>query len=359
MRILTISKRVFKEFFRDKRTLAMMFVAPIFIMWLISIVFSANTNSEITVASVNTPQSVVSVMKDINNVHLEEYQSKEAAEEKLKNNEIDTIISYDNNTYTVTHANIDTTKTIQAQQVLKSSIKASEVKNLVDVVKKVNPKLGENKQEPEIKEYYNYGNADSTFFNKVAPTLIGYILFFFVFLISGMALLKERTSGTLDRLLATPVKRSEVVLGYVLSYSSLAVIQTIIVTLSSIYLLNIEVAGNPFYVIIVNVLLMVALTLGLLISTIAKSEFQIMQFVPIIVIPQMFFSGIVSVESMGKIAVYISKILPVTYASDGLSKIILEGKNLLAIKTDIVVLLALCILLIILNILGLKRYRKV
>ena len=360
MRILTISKRVFKEFFRDKRTLAMMFVAPIFIMWLISIVFSANTNSEITVASVNTPQSVVSIMKDIDNVHLEEYQSKEAAEEKLKNNEIDTVISYDNNTYTVTHANIDSTKTMQAQQVLKSSIKASETKNLVEVVKKVNPKLSENKQEPEVKEYYNYGNADSTFFNKVAPTLIGYILFFFVFLISGMALLKERTSGTLDRLLATPVKRSEVVLGYVLSYSSLAVIQTIIVTLSSIYLLNIEIAGNPFYVIIVNVLLaMVALTLGLLISTIAKSEFQIMQFVPVIIIPQMFFSGIVSVESMGKIAVYISKILPVTYASDGLSKIILEGKNLLAIKTDIIVLLALCILLIILNILGLKRYRKV
>ena len=357
MRILTISKRVFKEFFRDKRTLAMMFVAPIFIMWLISIVFSANTNSEITVASVNTPQSVVSIMKDIDSVHLEEYQSKEAAEEKLKYNEIDTVISYDNNTYTVTHANIDSTKTMQAQQVLKSSIKASEAKNLVEVVKKINPKLGENKQEPEVKEYYNYGNADSTFFNKVAPTLIGYILFFFVFLISGMALLKERTSGTLDRLLATPVKRSEVVLGYVLSYT---VIQTIIVTLSSIYLLNIEVAGNPFYVIIVNVLLaMVALTLGLLISTVTKSEFQMMQFVPVIVIPQMFFSGIVSVESMGKIAVYISKILPVTYASDGLSKIILEGKNLLAIKTDIIVLLALCILLIILNILGLKRYRKV
>ena len=208
MRILTISKRVFKEFFRDKRTLAMMFVAPIFIMWLISIVFSANTNSEITVATVNTPQSVVSVMKDIDNVHIEEYQSKEAAEEKLKNNEIDTIISYDNNTYTVTHANIDTTKTMQAQQVLKSSIKASEVKNLIEVVKKVNPKLSENKQEPEVKEYYNYGNADSTFFNKVAPTLIAYIIFFYVFLISGMALLKERNSGTLDRLLATPVKRS-------------------------------------------------------------------------------------------------------------------------------------------------------
>ena len=360
MRVFTIAKRVSKEFFRDKRTLAMMFVAPIFIMWLMSIVFSASTTTNISVASVNTPNNVVEIMQKVENVNLEQFQTKEEADKKLKDGEVDTVIYYDNGIYNVTYANIDSSKTFQAQQVLKSSIQGAEAKNLVEVVKKINPKIENNQQAPELKEYYNYGNADTTFFNKVAPTLIAYIIFFYVFLISGIALLKERTSSTLDRILATPVKRSEIVLGYVLSYSSLAIIQTIIVTLSSVYLLNIEVAGNPFYVIIVNVLLaMVALTLGLLISTVAKSEFQMMQFIPVIVIPQMFFSGIVSVESMGKIAVYISKILPVTYASDGLSKIILEGKNLLAIKTDIIILLALCILLIILNILGLKRYRKV
>ena len=361
MRVFMIIKRVFKEFFRDKRTLALMFLAPILIMWLISIVFSASTTTDVSVASVNTPTNVVEFMKSVDNVSLEQYQTKEEADKRLKDGEVDTVIYYDNGTYNVTYANIDSSKTVKAQQVLKSSIQGAEAKNLVEVVKKVSPKI-ENKeqQQPELKEYYNYGNADTTFFNKVAPVLIGYILFFFVFLISGMALLKERTTGTLDRLLATPVKRSEVVFGYILSYSSLAIVQTIIVTLSSIYLLNIEVVGSLYYVIIVNVLLaMVALSLGLLLSTIAKSEFQIMQFVPIVVIPQMFFSGIVSVESMGKIAVYISKILPVTYASDGLSKIILEGKNLVAVKHDVIVLIVFCIVLIALNIIGLKRYRKV
>lgn len=361
MRVFTIAKRVSKEFFRDKRTLAMMFVAPIFIMWLMSVVFSASTTTDINVASVNTPTNVVEVMKNVDNVSLEQYQTKEEADKKLKDGEVDTVIYYDNGTYNVTYANIDSSKTVKAQQVLKSSIQGAEVKNIVEVVKKINPKIENNQQQqPELKEYYNYGNADTTFFNKVAPVLIGYILFFFVFLISGMALLKERTTGTLDRLLATPVKRSEVVFGYILAYSTLAIVQTIIVTLSSIYLLNIEVVGSLYYVIIVNVLLaMVALSLGLLLSTIAKSEFQIMQFVPIVVIPQMFFSGIVSVESMGKTAVYISKILPVTYASDGLSKIILEGKNLVAVKHDVIVLIAFCVVLIALNIIGLKRYRKV
>lgn len=361
MRVFTIAKRVSKEFFRDKRTLAMMFVAPIFIMWLMSIVFSASTTTSVSVASVNTPSNVVEIMQNIEDVSLEQFQTKEEADKKLENGEVDTVIYYDNSTYNVTYANIDSSKTVKAQQVLKSSIQGAEAKNLVEVVKKVSPKIENNQQQqPELKEYYNYGNADTTFFNKIAPVLIGYILFFFVFLISGMALLKERTTGTLDRLLATPVKRSEVVFGYILSYSSLAIIQTIVVTLSSIYLLNIEVVGSLYYVIIVNVLLaMVALALGLLLSTIAKSEFQIMQFVPIVVIPQMFFSGIVSVESMGKIAVYISKILPVTYASDGLSKIILEGKNLVAVKQDVTVLIVFCVVLIALNIIGLKRYRKV
>lgn len=360
MRVFTIAKRVSKEFFRDKRTLAMMFIAPIFIMWLMSIVFSASTTTNISVASVNTPNNVVEIMQKVENVNLEQFQTKEEVDKKLKDGEVDTVISYDNGTYNVTYANIDSSKTFQAQQVLKSSIQGAETKKLIEAVRKINPNAVNNSQQPELKEYYNYGNADTTFFNKIAPVLIGYILFFFVFLISGMALLKERTTGTLDRLLATPVKRSEVVYGYILSYSSLAVIQTIVVTLSSIYLLNIEVVGSLYYVIIVNVLLaMVALSLGLLLSTIAKSEFQIMQFVPIVVIPQMFFSGIVSVESMGKIAVYISKILPVTYASDGLSKIILEGKNLVAVKQDVIVLIAFCIVLIALNIIGLKRYRKV
>ena len=361
MRVFMIIKRVFKEFFRDKRTLALMFLAPILIMWLISIVFSASTTTDVSVASVNTPTNVVEFMKSVDNVSLEQYQTKEEADKRLKEGEVDTVIYYDNGTYNVTYANIDSSKTVKAQQVLKSSIQGAEAKNLVEVVKKVSPKI-ENKeqQQPELKEYYNYGNADTTFFNKIAPVLIGYILFFYCFLISGMALLKERTTGTLDRLLATPVKRSEVVFGYILSYSLLAIVQTIIVTLSSIYLLNIEVVGSLYYVIIVNVLLaMVALTLGLLLSTIAKSEFQIMQFIPIVVIPQMFFSGIVSVESMGKIAVYISKILPVTYASDGLSKIILEGKSLVAVKYDVIVLIVFCIVLIVLNIIGLKRYRKV
>ena len=183
MRVFMIIKRVFKEFFRDKRTLSLMFLAPILIMWLISIVFSASTTTDVSVASVNTPTNVVEFMKSIDNVSLEQYQTKEEADKRLKDGEVDTVIYYDNGTYNVTYANIDSSKTVKAQQVLKSSIQGAEAKNLVEVVKKINPKIENNQQQPELKEYYNYGNADTTFFNKIAPVLIGYILFFYCFLI--------------------------------------------------------------------------------------------------------------------------------------------------------------------------------
>ena len=85
MRVFTIAKRVSKEFFRDKRTLAMMFIAPIFIMWLMSIVFSASTTTNISVASVNTPNNVVEIMQKVENVNLEQFQTKEEADKKIKN----------------------------------------------------------------------------------------------------------------------------------------------------------------------------------------------------------------------------------------------------------------------------------
>lgn len=151
----------------------------------------------------------------------------------------------------------------------------------------------------KLKNHYAYGNADTGFFNKILPILIGFFVFFFVFLISGMALLRERTSGTLDRLLATPVKRYEIVFGYLLSYGVLAIIQTLVFVLVTILILGVQVVGNIGSLVVVNLLLaLVALSFGILLSTFANSEFQMMQFIPIVVIPQVFFTGIISLDSM-------------------------------------------------------------
>jgi len=360
MRTLAIAKKVMKELFRDKRTLAMMFVAPVFIMWLMNLMFSASTAVNIKLATQDLPTSLVTKMDDLDHVSVQTYKDLNQAKKDLADEKVDAVVSYKNGEYQVVYANTDASKTSMTRQVLRTSIASEGSNQLMARVKQALPQLKLEAKAPEIKESYQYGDKNTSFFTSMIPVLIGFVVFFFVFLISGMALLKERTSGTLERLLATPVKRSEIVYGYMLSYGLIAILQTAVVVLAAIWLLNVEVVGNLFNVIIVNVVLaLVALAFGILLSTLAKSEFQMMQFIPLVIMPQLFFSGIIPLSSMGEWAPTVGKFLPLTYSGDAISQIILYGHNLGDILSDLGVLMIFLIILTILNIAGLRRYRKV
>ena len=360
MRTLAIAKKVMKELFRDKRTLAMMFVAPVFIMWLMNLMFSASTAVNIKLATQDLPTSLVTKMDDLDHVSVQTYKDLNQAKKDLADEKVDAVVSYKNGEYQVVYANTDASKTSMTRQVLRTSIASEGSNQLMARVKQALPQLKLEAKAPEIKESYQYGDKNTSFFTSMIPVLIGFVVFFFVFLISGMALLKERTSGTLERLLATPVKRSEIVYGYMLSYGFIAILQTAVVVLAAIWLLNVEVVGNLFNVIIVNVVLaLVALAFGILLSTLAKSEFQMMQFIPLVIMPQLFFSGIIPLSSMGDWAQTVGKFLPLTYSGDAMSQIILYGRSIGDVLPNIGVLLIFLVILTILNIVGLRRYRKV
>ena len=360
MRTIAIAKKVIKELLRDKRTLAMMFVAPVFIMWLMNLMFSASTTVNVKLATQDLPTGLITKMDELDHVDIETYQDLDQAKEALANEKVDAVISYKDGEYQVDYANTDASKTSMIRQVLRTSIASEGTDQLLSRVKQALPQLKLDAKAPEIKESYQYGDKNTGFFARMIPILIGFVVFFFVFLISGMALLKERSSGTLDRLLATPVKRSEIVYGYMLSYGIIAIFQTAVVVLAAIWLLDVEVVGNILNVIIVNVVLaLVALAFGILLSTLAKSEFQMMQFIPLVIMPQLFFSGIIPLSSMGEWALTVGKFLPLTYSGDAISQIILYGHNLGDILPNLGVLMIFLIILTILNIVGLRRYRKV
>lgn len=360
MRTIAIAKKVIKELLRDKRTLAMMFVAPVFIMWLMNLMFSASTTVNIKLATQDLPTSLVTKMDDLDHVNVQTYNNLNQAKKDLADEKVDAVVSYKDGEYQVDYANTDASKTTMTRQVLRTSIVNEGTDQLLSRVKQALPQLKLDEKAPEIKESYQYGDKNTGFFARMIPILIGFVVFFFVFLISGMALLKERTSGTLDRLLATPVKRSEIVYGYMLSYGIIAIFQTAVVVLAAIWLLDVEVVGNILNVIIVNVVLaLVALAFGILLSTLAKSEFQMMQFIPLVIMPQLFFSGIIPLSSMGEWAPTVGKFLPLTYSGDAISQIILYGHNLGDILSNLGVLLLFLVALTVLNIVGLRRYRKV
>lgn len=379
MRTLAITKKVLIELFRDKRSLALMFLAPILVMWLMNVMFSANSKSEATIATVDVNQSITRKLRKIDGIDTVKYQDQKGAAKELKNHKVDAVIYYHDNKYDVTHANTDSGKTVLTKQALNAALTKNSFQILTSKLKKTQkmqaklikanpllaktlPRAPKNKKTSNVKivNHYQYGNKDTGFFAKMVPILLGFFVFLFVFLISGMALLKERTSGTLDRLLATPVRRSEIVFGYMFGYGIISIAQATVIVLATIWLLKIEVVGNIFNVILVSFLLaLVALAFGLLLSTLAGSEFQMMQLIPIVIVPQVFFSGIIPLDTMANWVQYIGKVLPLTYTGDALTKIMLYGKGLSSITGDILALLIFLVILIYLNVVGLKRYRKV
>ena len=381
MRILAISQKVFIELLRDKRTLLLLFAVPIFIMWLMNAAFSASTETDVTIAVVGVSENITKSLDDVQHITARDFQSQDSAQDALEKEKVDAILSFkDENHYQVTYANTDPGKTTMTRQAINSTLKQVKVQELIDNLKKAQQasiqtqvqstegQMTQTTTSPDdssqinikLSENYIYGDKNTTFFTKMTPILMGFFVFFFVFLISGMALLKERTSGTLDRLLATPVKRSDIVFGYMLAYSLVAALQTFVIVLSTIWLLDLEVLGNIGDVIIVNIIFaLVALSFGLLLSTLAKSEFQMMQFIPLVITPQIFFSGIIPLDVMADWVQSLGKLLPLYYAGHALSKIILNGTSILQLGFDISILLIFLLVLTILNVIGLKRYRKV
>lgn len=386
MRAIAIMNRVLKELLRDKRTLAMMFLAPILVLWLMSVIFTANSTTSVKVATVGVTSSLNTNLDSVKHVQVHKYDTQKSARKALKDQKVDAIIrEKKDNHFTMTYANTDSSKTSAVKMAFSSAMTATNVSKMktqlgvaqktIATLQKALPTAMQQQLQakqskvqssqaknatPKITSHYVYGDADTGFFDKMLPILMGFFVFFFVFLISGMALLKERTSGTLSRLLATPVKRSEIVLGYMLSYGILAVFQTLVIVFATIWLLGVDVVGNVLNIVVINLILaLVALAFGILLSTFARSEFQMMQFIPVVVIPQVFFSGIIPMDSMAHWIQDISYIIPIKYAGDAVTAIMMRGENLSSLGLDIGVLLIFLVVLTIGNVLGLRRYRKV
>lgn len=392
MRTIAIMNRVLKELFRDKRTLALMFVAPILIMLLMSVIFNTNSTTDVNVATVSVSSKLNEELGSLKHVTVKSYDTKADAKHALNQETVDAIVQKSGKNYDLTYANTDSSKTTAVKLAFKNALTATSISQLKLALKQsttavaklqaqlalaqkaangptasvtnhanaVTPKTSQSNSAPKVTNHYVYGDQDTGYFAKMLPILMGFFVFFFVFLISGMALLKERTTGTLDRLLATPVKRSSIVFGYMLSYGILAILQTVLIVLVTVWLLGIEVVGSLVSVVLINLLLaLVALAFGILLSTFANSEFQMMQFIPLVVVPQVFFSGIIPLDSMADWVKDISYMIPLKYSGDAVNEIIMRGTSIFNLGGDIAVLLGFLIVLTVLNIVGLRRYRKV
>jgi len=161
-------------------------------------------------------------------------------------------------------------------------------------------------------------------FDAIAPALLGVFPFVIMFLITSITTLRERGSGTLERLMATRISKGDIIIGYTLAFGIFGVIQSLITSLVVVFVLKIDVAGPLWFVILVAIAdTLLGVALGLLASAFARTEFQAVQFMPAFIFPQLLVCGLfVPLAQLPDVLESAAYWLPLTYAVDALNGVV-------------------------------------
>ena len=194
-------------------------------------------------------------------------------------------------------------------------------------------------------------------FERAGPVLMVIFPLVTMFLVSSVALLRERTTGTLERLLTTPLSRISLLGGYALAFTLLATLQAGIVTALSLGALGLSLSGSTALVVILAAAVaLLGLGLGLLASAFAHSEFQVVQFFPATILPQLLLCGLLVPRAhMVGVLHAVSDILPMSYAADGIHHLAAEPGASTAALGDLAIVLAFALGAILLGAFTLKR----
>jgi ABC-2 type transport system permease protein len=165
-------------------------------------------------------------------------------------------------------------------------------------------------------------------FDRIGGPLVGLFPFISMFLVTSIAMLRERTSGTLERLMSMPVGKLDLLLGYGLAFALVAAVQASITSAVAFGLLGLDTAGSVAAVVAIAIAnAVLGMALGLFVSAFASTEFQAVQFMPAVVIPQLLLSGLlIPRDQMADLLEWISNLLPLTYAYDALAQVTQTGE---------------------------------
>jgi ABC-2 type transport system permease protein len=194
-------------------------------------------------------------------------------------------------------------------------------------------------------------------FDRIGGPLLGLFPFIAMFVVTSITMLRERTTGTLERLMTLPLSRFDLVAGYGAAFALAAAVQATLVSLVAFLLLGLDVAGPPWLIAVLAVLnAVLGSTLGLFASAFARTEFQAVQFMPAFVLPQLLLCGLfVPREDMARLLELVSYALPLTYAYDALERVALETSYDWRLALDIAVIVGATALALVLGAATLRR----
>lgn len=194
-------------------------------------------------------------------------------------------------------------------------------------------------------------------FDNIGASLLGIFPLITMFLVTSIATLRERTSGTLERLLAMPLGKGDLIAGYALAFGAIAIVQSALATALAVWFLGLDVVGSPWLLLLVALLdALLGTALGLFVSAFAASEFQAVQFMPAVIFPQLLLCGLFTARAnMHPVLEGISDVLPMSYAVDGMNEVLRHTDMTAPFVRDILIVAGCALLVLALGAATLRR----
>ncbi|MFN2464891.1 MAG: ABC transporter permease [Candidatus Dormibacteria bacterium] len=354
-RVVAVALRLAQQFRRDRRTLALIFVAPLVILTLLwGLVRHQQTPGQLTFSVVNQDRGplaaqVIATMRRAQPLRsLPADSTPQRSEARLK--------SGASSGYVVFPTDFTAVATNQHRFNEQERLDGGDLSAQPVLTHLVDQALFDTALRQQLKAVtfpsdrprvsYLRGPFDAL--DVLGAAAIGVVVFFLVFIVTSVVFLRERTGGTLERLMASPISRGELVLGYMVGLGALTLVQGLVVLGYSLAVLHIHNQGNIALVLLFTGLIgLGAANLGIFVSVFSRTEFQAVQFVPLVVAPQLFLAGLIfPVDSEPLPLWLISNILPLTYGIRGLREVMLKGAGIASgeVIRDLLVLLLFAVL---------------
>lgn len=335
--MLSIIKRILGQIKNDKRSLGLLLFAPLLVFTLLYFIMGeSNYIPQIAVYDMN--EKFVTELEK--NADVVEENEKPLVADFLETNGIDAFIWMDS-------------EGIHIELLEQNSKSATVITAIQNTIKVLQPSRN------ELIIDYVYDTASDNQMDSLAYVFLGVISFFFVFILAGMSFVRERFGQTLERMLMTPISRIDVIGGYTIGYGLMAAIQSFVIILYAVYVLQLHVEGSVALCTAVMILMAFsAVSTGALVSIFANNELQLVQFIPVIIIPQIFFTGLIPLDTIPFGLGNLCYLTPIYYGCTALEMIMIQGKGFWEIWPWLAGSSAFIGILFLVNVMALKKYRR-
>ncbi len=382
-RVLTLAGRVMRQVLRDRRTLALLVIAPMIVLLLGALLFRAEPAvmslgvvnedrglSNPLVGKVFLAERIVAELETSEFLEVVPLR-REEMDDRLRDGTVLAVVIFSEDFSAGFRQSQQVTMTLRlegsnpSQSVaIRARVAEAGIKALAGIASAglglpgaPEGPVGEARPPIVVTATYLFAGAEFDTMDFIAPVYVGLLVMFFVFLLTCVSFIRERSQGTMERLLATPANRLEIVLGYMAGLGLFALLQVTVIVLFTVWVVRIHYLGSlAMLFVVVALLAVVGVSMGILASAFAHNEFQVVQFIPLLIIPQALLSGVFwAVEEMPTYLQPLAYAMPLTYANRALRDVMLKGYGLVQIWPDLAVLLGFAALLVILGTLTMRR----